>query len=144
MARQIVIEEQMAADDVRAKQGSAFAARLDRHGTGPYRRPTIIEQRAREAFDSSLLKPQQIWRKLSAEELFDPVDHANCAQRITAEGEEVVLHSDRRDVQHLLPDSHELHFHGIARSDALLRSRLELGRDRGQRYPVHFAVRHQR
>src|SRR5438034_3499227 len=116
----------MPADDMRAKQWPALAAGLNGYGASPKWRPAVVDERARQTFDGPLLVPQHVRWKLSVEELFDPVDDANCGERISTERKEIVLHSNRRYVQDLLPDPHELHFHGVSRRHASLLGKLEL------------------
>src|SRR5438552_15988828 len=116
----------MPANDMRAEQRPPFAGRLDGYGAGPEWRPAIVDQRASQTFDGSLLVPQHVRWKLSAEELFDPVDQANCGERISAERKEIILHSNRRYVEDSFPDSHQLHFHCVPRGNAGLLGNLEL------------------
>ena len=111
---------------MRAEQRPAFAGHLDGHGHRPKRRPAIVDQGACQTFDGPFLVPQHVRWKLSAEELFDPVDQANCGERISTERKEIILHSNRRYVEDSFPDSHQLHFHCVPRGNAGLLGNLEL------------------
>src|SRR5438034_852188 len=93
---EVVVKEEMPADDMRAKQWPALAAGLNGHGASPKWRPAVVDQRARQTFDRPLLVPEHVRWKLSVEELFDPVDDANRGERISTEGKKIVLHANRR------------------------------------------------
>src|SRR5438093_53355 len=60
VACQVVVKEEMSADDMRAKQRSALAACLHGYGSRPERRSAVVDERARQTFDSPRLVPQHV------------------------------------------------------------------------------------
>ncbi|MNM50433.1 hypothetical protein D3C81_614700 [compost metagenome] len=74
--------------------------------------------------------------------LTSPADHLDRQDRVAAQFEEVVLHADPGNVEHIAPDLRQLRFHLVARRLVLLACLFQV-RQR-QRTAVELAVAHQR
>ncbi|MNO52525.1 hypothetical protein D3C76_429480 [compost metagenome] len=88
-----------------------------------------------------LMLEQVAWGELQAG-LPGAADHLNRQDRVAPQLEEVVLHADPGNVEHIAPDLRQLRFHLVARRLVLLACLFQV-RQR-QRTAVELAVAHQR